>query len=196
MKKDPIDELFDKPEGHFDTEAPRADHRDRFLEKLSACAGTKTRTGPPKNLWRTLSVAASLVVLLGLGWIVFRIPPPSPVDMAPETEEIQTNPELKRTQYYFSSLIREELQKIRENADTEETRTIMEDALERLALMENDYNKLEQELQRNGYSKKLLHAMITNFQTRITLLQNVMEQIEETKALKQVTQESHEENRI
>ncbi|WP_461533641.1 hypothetical protein [Sinomicrobium sp.] len=195
MKKDAIDELFDKLKGQFDTKTPSADHRDRFLEKLSQPV-EQTKSVAPGKLLSLLPIAASLLVLLSVGWMLFQSLPGSPEHTLPETEEVQPNPELQKTQYYFSSLIREELQKIRETATTAETRIIMEDALDRLALIESDYDKLEKELQRNGYSKKLLHAMITNFQTRITLLQNVMEQIEQTKALQQITPESHEESRI
>jgi hypothetical protein len=56
-------------------------------------------------------------------------------------------------------------------------------------VLETDYKKLEQDLIQGGDSKLILSAMITNFQTRIDLLREVMERVEEVKQFKN---ESHE----
>ncbi|MGS2760704.1 hypothetical protein [Sinomicrobium sp. M5D2P9] len=192
MKKDNIDKLFGQLQGEFDTETPAAGHQNRFLEKLAQQNKAPERKTSPGKWWRNLSVAASVILLLGIGWIFYNTPQPSP-DPVAETEEQVTYPELEKTRYYFSSLIQNELKKIKDEADTEDTKVIVNDAIVQLEQIENDYEKLEAELQKNGYSKQLLNAMITNFQTRITLLQNVMEQIEDTKQLKR---DNHEESRI
>ncbi|MGS2741188.1 hypothetical protein [Sinomicrobium sp. M5D2P17] len=192
MKKDNIDKLFGQLQGEFDIETPAAGHQKRFLEKLARqneVPERKTRSG---KLWKNLSIAASVALLLGVGWIFYNQPQPSP-DPVVETEEQVAYPELEKTRYYFSSLIENELKKIKDEADTEDTKIIVNDAIVQLEQIESDYEKLEAELQKNGYSKQLLNAMITNFQTRITLLQNVTEQIEDTKQLKR---NNHEESRI
>ena len=46
---------------------------------------------------------------------------------------------------------------------------------------ENNYKELELDLINGGNSKLILSAMITNFQTRIDLLQDVLQQVEEIK---------------
>ena len=50
--------------------------------------------------------------------------------------------------------------------------------------MEKDYKELERNLIQGGNSKLILSAMITNFQTRINLLNAVLNQIETIKILK------------
>lgn len=193
MEKDDIDQLFGHLEGGFDTETPPAGHEARFLNKLAQQKNkTTVHRTPVYKLRNVMAIAASIVLLLGLGWVLLDIPS-SPGATDTETREETTYPELARTQHYFSSLIENELKKIKEEANTEDTRIIVNDAIIQLEQIESDYEKLEEELQKNGYSKQLLNAMITNFQTRITLLQHVMEQIEDTKKLKT---ERHEENRI
>ncbi|MBC9795969.1 hypothetical protein [Sinomicrobium weinanense] len=199
MKKDNIDNLFERLQGEFDTESPAAGHENRFLEKLvlsKAEVAAERQKDPQKKRssrlrWRQLSVAASIVLLLGLGWVFYNTQPQSSIPV--EAEEEVAYPELEKTRYYFASLIETELKNIREEATTEDTRIIVDDAVEQLNLIEKDYEKLEAELQKNGYSKQLLNAMITNFQTRVALLQSVMEQIENMKRLKN---DDHEANRL
>jgi hypothetical protein len=57
--------------------------------------------------------------------------------------------------------------------------------------LEKDYEKLTAELLKNGENKKIIHAMITNLQTRIRFLEEVMANIENIKKLK----EQHHENK-
>ncbi|MGB6150661.1 MAG: hypothetical protein WBG48_01610, partial [Pricia sp.] len=65
-----------------------------------------------------------------------------------------------------------------------QTRRIIDDSMAQLKKLEADYAQLEQDLVNGGNSKLLLSAMITNFRTRIDLLQDVMDKIESLKNLK------------
>ena len=56
--------------------------------------------------------------------------------------------------------------------------------------LEINYKKLEQDLLNGGNSKLILSAMITNFQTRIDLLQEVMDKIENIKTFKNYDDEN------
>ena len=76
---------------------------------------------------------------------------------------------------------------------TPETEPLIEDTLAQLTLLEDEYKKLEQDLVKGGDAKLELSAMITNFQTRIDLLREVMERVEEVKQFKN---ESNENNTI
>ena len=53
-----------------------------------------------------------------------------------------------------------------------------------LKKLKNNYGLLEKDLINGGNSKLILSAMITNFQTRIDLLQDVLDKIETIKNLK------------
>jgi len=59
-----------------------------------------------------------------------------------------------------------------------------------LTKLEINYKKLEQDLIGGGNSKLILSAMITNFQTRIDLLQEVMDKIENIKTFKNYDDEN------
>ena len=73
---------------------------------------------------------------------------------------------------------------------TPETAQLVDDTLAQLAKLDKDYQTLEQDLVDGGDSKIILSAMITNFQTRIDLLKEVLSQIENIKNLKTQNDES------
>jgi len=47
-----------------------------------------------------------------------------------------------------------------------------------MKVFESDYQKIILELQKNGDTKQILYAMIVNFQTRISFLEDIIKQIE------------------
>ena len=92
------------------------------------------------------------------------------------------SPELSQTQDYFTTAINNELASLN-NERTPETETIIKDALEQINLLEIEYENLKIDLTESGDDKRVIYAMISNFQNRIDLLQNVLKQIEEVKQL-------------
>lgn len=181
-KKDKLDELFDRLEGQFDVEEPNTGHQDRFLQKLN---GTKTPPGKPGNrlirLWKPLSIAASIVILLTVGLNISSNLNRNATAEVPE--------EIEKAQFYFTTLINKEIEKINAEA-TPDTKEVIEDAMKQIKKLEEDYKILEKSLVEDGNTKQLLHAMITNFQVRINLLEDVLEQIENVKQLKQTEYEN------
>lgn len=71
------------------------------------------------------------------------------------------------------------------NKDTQE---IIEDAFIQLKALETEQQNLQKQLNIH-YDKRIVKALINNFQYRIQLLENVMKQIELTKEIKN---EQHE----
>ena len=65
-----------------------------------------------------------------------------------------------------------------------ETAKLVDDTLAKLQELEEDYERLERELVNGGNSKLILNAMITNFQIRIDLLEEVLANVETIKNLK------------
>ena len=49
---------------------------------------------------------------------------------------------------------------------------------------------LKEDLTISGDDSRVIYAMISNFQSRIEVLQNVLQKIEEIKQLKQITNEN------
>lgn len=186
-EEDNINRLFKRLEGEFDIETPKVGHQQRFLDKLNAANTGKSLDNaaivfendpvfkPQKMRWNWIAAACILFLTLGifLGSYTFNS---NANDLA------SVSPEANETQVYFTSLIETELEKVKaeENANNKH---IIEDAISQLTILENDYDKLKQELITNGSDKRLLHAMISNFQLRINLLENVLEQLNEIKIL-------------
>ncbi|OAB78156.1 hypothetical protein [Cochleicola gelatinilyticus] len=180
MKKDAIDELFKNLEGSFDIHETANGHQKRFLTKLQ----NKTTKEEPKNKtwWKPLSIAASIAVLLAVSSLFLKTTPTY-------AELASVSPEMKETQSFFTSTISEELQTLK-SFNTTETKELVDDALYQLSILEEEYESLKIDLTESGNDKRVIYAMINNFQNRIELLQQVIETIEEIKTLKNYKDET------
>ena len=183
MKKDNIDKLFERLQDEFDFEEPQIGHEQRFLEKLNPAQGTIAMPVKKRQLWKPLSIAASiaLVCVLGLGYF----------NSTPTIKEqvVEIAPEVSDTEFYFVNLIEEQIQELNE-AKSPETEKLVEDTMVQLQKLASDYQTLERELVNGGDSKIIMSAMIINFQTRIDLLREVMDNIENIKNLKTYNDEN------
>lgn len=165
-KKDSIEQLFSQFENQWDTETPRLGHVDRFSKKLNA-EPIKTK----KKNWMPLSLAASLLLIVGIiGFYQLK-------DNQLTNQWQNASAQTKETHDYFASVVEKELTDLK-SKQTPETEQIINDALEQMKIFEQDYQKIINELQKNGDTKQLLHAMILNFQTRISFLEEVIKKIE------------------
>ncbi|UWX53967.1 hypothetical protein NYZ99_12850 [Maribacter litopenaei] len=183
MEKENLEDFFKELHGQFDTEEPSSGHQERFPAKLSDSNQTITLNKPRVNWWKPLSIAASLALLVALVY--------GQLDLNPSLEEqvAEISPEVANTQFYFASLIEEQVKEL-EAEDSPETKKIISDTMIQLKKLEQDYKLLENELLEGGNSKLILSAMITNFQTRIDLLNDVLSQIETIKNLKNYNDEN------
>lgn len=179
MKEENLESLFQNLAGSFDMLEPKKGHQQRFSAKLKKDEGLVVNLPKWYNQWKPMAIAASVAVLCLLGVQVFF--------NAPSIEEqvAAISPEISNTELYFASLIEEQIKEL-ENESSPETSQMIEDTLLQLKKLETNYLSLEQDLLDGGNSKLILSAMITNFQTRIDLLEEVMQKIESIKNLKQV----------
>jgi hypothetical protein len=185
MKKDSIGPLFKELEGQFDTRIPPEGHAERFAAKLAARDGSVASLAPKRKQWlRPLAIAASFAVLCMLG---LRMLLPSPTV---DQQVAEISPEISKTQFYFANLIEEQVRELQAE-DSPETKQLIDDTLAQLAKLEVNYRKLEQDLLKGGNSKLILSAMITNFQTRIELLKDVMDKVENIKNLNKQDNENY-----
>lgn len=178
MNTNNIDDLFKKFDGQWDVEEPATGHQDRFLDRLE-------RKNKKKFSFKLLMpVAAAILILFG----VFMSRQQEP---ATQNTMAKVSPEVRETQIYFASIIKKELAKV-EKENSPETQKLVKDALTHMEELERDYNKLTQELIKKGENKQIIHAMITNLQTRISFLEEVLTRIENTKKLKEKYHESNQ----
>ncbi len=124
-----------------------------------------------------MAIAASIALLCMVAVGLYQSEPTLDQKVA------KISPEVSRTQFYFAGLIAEQVNEL-ESESTPETRQIIDDTLWQLEKLESDYERLESDLINGGNSKLILSAMITNFRTRIDLLQAVLDKIETIKNLK------------
>ena len=183
MEKDDLKEVFKGLKGTFDTEEPKVGHQERFLEKLSNANQVVTLQKERKNWWRPLSIAASVAVLCLIAIGVYN---PNPTI---DQQVAKISPEVSNSQVYFASLIEDQV-KLLENESSPEAQKIISDTMIQLKKLETNYKQLETDLINGGNDKLILSAMITNFQTRIDLLQDVINQIETIKNLKNYNDEN------
>jgi DNA repair exonuclease SbcCD ATPase subunit len=153
-------------ENDFDTQKPPSGHIERFEHKLNSPSNQN------KTSWRWLSAAASVVLVLGF-WLGSNHQK-QPLDLA------DVSPKMEEVQDYFVSTIHQELKTLEKNRNLE-TETVIEEALEQLEELEDDYKNFVKELNNNGNSRKIINAMIKNYQQRLDILENVLQQIEQIK---------------
>ncbi|MEH6406401.1 MAG: DUF4179 domain-containing protein [Leeuwenhoekiella sp.] len=173
MKNENLEEWFESQQGCWDINEPKSGHKERFLEKLSPPEKSKP-VFVLSTWWRPLAVAASvaLLVFISLGRM-----------NSHQTQELATvSSEMQQTQNFFTLAIEKELYEMEEQR-TPQTQKLIEDALVQINILESDYNKLTKDLVKSGEDKRVIHAMITNFQNRIDLLNHVIEEIESMKKL-------------
>ena len=139
--------------------------------------------GKQTSWWKPLSIAASIALLCILGVQIFT------QEQTIKEQVVEIAPEVSKTEFYFASLIEEQVQELKD-AKSPETARLVEDTLFQLDKLETDYANLEQELVNVGDSKIIQNAMITNFQTRIDLLKEVLASIENIKNLKSYNDEN------
>ncbi len=183
MEKENLEKLFDKLHESFDFEEPTQGHEDRFLGKLNASKGIVGIQKRKKSIWKPLSIAAAALVLIALSIGKFNS------QLTIEEQVAEISPEVSNSQFYFASLIEEQVKQL-ESETGPETKQIVDDTMVQLKKLESDYQQLEKDLINGGNSKFLLSAMITNFQTRIDLLQEVLNQIETIKNYKNYNDEN------
>ena len=174
LQNENLDQLFKGLQGSFDTEEPRAGHQERFLDKLHASKGVVGIHTAKRNWWKPISIAATIAFLLSLSIGYFGSEPTI------EERVAEISPEAGQTHFYFANLIEEQVREL-ESQSTPETQAIIDDTMVQIQKLEENYSKLENDLLEGGDSKLILSAMIVNFQTRIDLLQEVMNQIDTIK---------------
>lgn len=157
----------------FDIHQPPEGHFDRFKAKLEINQVNKKKS-PHNYSWYL--IAASLVLLVSL-WYNFKPLEKEGFELADVSEQ------MKETQSYFTSVIESEIKKV-DLVKDESTNEIIKDAISRVDLLKKEYSKLSIELKNTGFDKRIINAMIFNFQQRIEILQDLVDQLDNIKTSK------------
>lgn len=162
--EDKLHRLF--AENDFDIHEPHTGHLDRFERKL--------QHPKQKNVsWRWMSIAASIILLLGF-WL-------GNISKTEERVDLKDlSPTMAETQAYFVNTINQEMKELERNR-TLETETLIEQALEDLEELEENYKNFVKDLSKNNNETRIIQAMIGNYQQRLEILETVLQQIEQIK---------------
>lgn len=154
----------------FDIEEPRFGHLERFQDKLKNPAKKKKSFS-----YKWMSVAASVTLIVGF-WLGANLTNNTLVlaDVSPEMQEAEM---------FFVSTIKQELRTI-EKFRNPTTERVIEDALNQLEKLDDKYQDLVKALNKSNSDRRVVYAMISNYQNRIEILQDVLTQIDEIKNLK------------
>lgn len=163
-------------------------HRERFEDRL-----TQLHTPKKNGSFFFLKIAASLILLVSLGYFAFTN---STVNGTTETEELpelkftslsSVSPEMQKVENYYMSAINYELASLEK---TPENQKLLDDYLEKIGKLDEDYKRLNKELAAKGVNEKTINALITNLQLRLQLLLQLKDQLNEL----QTTNDSKNEN--
>lgn len=174
-----LEQYFDKNREIFDAYEPNEGHFERFRSKLEN--QDENQGGRSSFSYYLMAIAAS--VLLVFGYWLGNFNSNKGIELA------DVSPQMEETQNFYVSTIRKEMEIISGKRTVENTR-IIDDAFKQLEFLETNYQKLTLELKESGADKRVIHAMITNFQNRLFVLENLMDRLEE---LEDITPE---ENKI
>jgi len=173
MKNENIEQLFERLKGDFDQFETPEGHQKRFAERLNRSKGSQSGGW---EWWKPLSVAASILVIFGVAFTLgSRTAQPDGL--------ASVSPEMAETQSYFLATISTELNRL-DSFRSPETELLIEDAIKQLDRLELEYQKLKEDLIKSGHDKRVISAMIQNFQSRIDLLEHVLAMAEEMQNLK------------
>lgn len=172
-KNDNLENLFERLQDQWDIHEPDENHYDRFLQK-------QFRRRSKRKNWGKLAIAASIVLLLGF-FTFYKFEKPA-------DDFVFASKETRQTDSIFTAMIKMEMNKVQQKKSPLNEK-IIADALVQMRMLDADYEKIKQELLKNGENKQIIHAMIRNLQTRISFLENVLEHLECNEKLQNATDE-------
>ncbi len=173
--KNTIEDFFKENREEFNLTEPNVGHFERFQARLQKVdEKPKKKGGTP---WYVLAVAASVLMFFGYWMGNYN---QNSIDKGIELADV--SPKMEETQNFYLATIQKELEVIKTKKTTANQK-IIDDAFIQLELLETNYRKLTLELKESNADKRVIYAMITNFQNRLQILQNLMDQLEEFEEL-------------
>lgn len=167
--KNNFEDFIEKNRELFDVREPEAGHFERFRGKLESAKPAQGK-GRMISLLPWLMAAASVLLLITISFAA--------INSKKGSELADISPEMEETQGFFESTLVKEMASI-QKIKTPENEKIIEDGLIQMKKLEVNYEILKQELKLSGQDKRVIYAMISNFQQRIEILQTIMLQLEE-----------------
>lgn len=156
-------------------------HEARFLERLESELPKSNNT---ERSWSWLSIAASVVIVLGLSFGAYNFFNTGVTDtIEPKVADVNDaftkslgdiSPDLKKVEDYYLANINLELSKVKL---TPENKELIDGYLNQLGELNKEYKKLSVELTNSGPNELTVNALITNLKLRLNLMYRLKEQL-------------------
>ncbi|MCU0340345.1 MAG: hypothetical protein MUE30_10700, partial [Spirosomaceae bacterium] len=182
--QEPSDDLWNRIHAQLDQQAPVAQDEPKIVALNDEISDKPVvQQTAPLSIWRGAGgealwrVAASVVLVVGLGWGVYRLNEQYGLSEAPEVA--LTSTEYAKQVGQYTQLIdtkREELVKLTKN----NPELAQEFAVE-LGQLESSYQNLKADLPKNPNQETVIQAMIQNLQWQIDLLNQQLNIIQRIK---------------
>lgn len=175
-------EMF-KDSGSEITESMKVGHEQRFLKRMELELPVTKKPAFP-----IFKIAASLIVLIGLGTYIFMNDnDPEPIKTTvvekgtsmPKQEGISLgdlSPDLKKVEDYYMVSINLELSQLE---ISDRNKALIDSFMERLEELNVEYKKLNTELNEIGPNDQTITALIKNLQLRLQLLHKLRDKLKE-----------------
>lgn len=175
-------------------------HEDRFFAKLE---DELPKDSPKKSvfsLW--MQIAASVVVAVGLSFYYFSsdegtVDPDEKITVVDRNNPGKKaqgislgdlSPDLKKIETYYTTNINLQLSEL---ADDPGNKELVDSYMERLAELNKEYQRLNQELNELGPNDQTISALINNLQLRLQLLQKLKSKLNQLKSSKNEQESSN-----
>ena len=161
------------------------DHRSLFEQRLKK--DLHANTNSPK---RYLMIAASVIVLFSLGYMITNVQQSPRQTLEPVSAKVslqEFSPELKKVETYYLTAISFEMANLEV---TEKNKMILDTYFRKMNAMTNEYQLQSDRLDINTVDEELINNLIDNLQMRLQLM------IELKKELKKLKSNKNEEDTI
>lgn len=172
------DNLKDKKE-FWDDQIPEKNHQERFEQKLNEHFPKKSN-----GTFQWLRIAAVLLIAFVSIW--FLMQPKEVEQVAVESNENQLP--IEDAEYYYKMAIDKQFQMLAAFDDSPDYQNMISDSKALIKKLEEDYITLEKELELTA-DYRVAAAMISNYQNRIKILEELIQNIQYVNHLKE---ENHE----
>lgn len=162
--------MRDNKELFLDQE-PAQGHAERFEKKLNR----ENRKIKVVRLTTNISKVAAIGILLLMSslWVYNEFT--EPTDQSMRLGDV--NPELRKVEYYFTSQINSQYQKLQTDDILPDHPAYQESLLAELDQMDSVYTQLQKELGAHPNDERIIQAMIRHYQTKLQVMTEILEKL-------------------
>tara|TARA_R110000868_G_scaffold313701_2_gene574644 strand:- start:594 stop:1133 length:540 start_codon:yes stop_codon:yes gene_type:complete len=154
----------------FNEQMPNDGHQLRFEERLNRELHKK------KASWPRFAVAASIILLLSIGFYQWSGNSSTPL-VAEQTEEDNNEFPLKEAENYYENSFEMQYAVISDAYKGPESKQMIKESMLLIEELQSEYKDLEKQLKETG-DQRVATAMILNYKSRISILEELLKQLE------------------